>query len=460
MKNCIIIGSGKAGRLLLGDISLHHPDIRVIGVLDDNASSKNLGPINNLKTILTTYKVDEIILAIPSASGSLIRSILLQCPETNSLSIRILPRNFEIVMKSSICLNDTRYLVPEDIVGEHIDKDNQLRAYKELKGKSILITGAGGSIGSELAKQVALASPQTLVLIDFSEYNLFRLKRDIAAGNQMKGKMKIHFVLGDINNKHLMKELFMRHAFHSVFHAAAYKHLPLLEDNLYEASHNNIVGTFTIASLAAEFKVKKCILISTDKAVLPTCVMGKTKKIAEMIMDHFSFTSVRFGNVFNSSGSAVEIFLRQIREAKPVTITNGEMNRFFMTVHEAVHLVLQAWLMNAKKSLYMLEMGAPVSIVEIAKCLAIVEGRKPTDVKLTIIGKHASEKINEVLIDPHSEQKKKTSHKRIASIQHSPQKLSDRDFEDIIAQIERAEVMNHSPAGEKKLREHLERFIS
>jgi FlaA1/EpsC-like NDP-sugar epimerase len=462
MKNVIIIGSGKAGTLLLVDIISHHKERKVIGVVDDEKNSTNLGPIRDLHTLLVTYKVDEILIAIPSARGSLVRTILLQCKDVASLSIRILPRNFEIVMKSAVSFEDTRPLEAEDIVGEHIEKENQLRTYKEMKGKSILITGAGGSIGSELAKQVALAHPKKLVLIDFSEYNLFHLKLHLDSHKEELSGTETHFILGDINNGALMRSLFLTHSFHTVFHAAAYKHVPALEENTYEAVHNNIGGTYMIASLSDEFKIKKCILISTDKAVKPKSIMGKTKKVAEHIMHFFNsknkecqFVSVRFGNVFNSSGSAVEIFLKQIRENAPITITDGEMTRFFMTVHEAVHLVLQAWLIGKKQCLYMLEMSDPVSIMEIAQCLVIMQGHLLNKAVFTEIGKRAGEKKHEQLLDSQCEHKKSTVHKRIYAVTQSSIPFLKDDLDSLLTLIDSPEVKNHSLVGERKLKKVL-----
>lgn len=465
----LIIGGGEAGRLLLKKIEEINLLNNVVGVLDDNEKLDNiiykkipmLGKINDLHLILDKFIVNQIIIAIPSERGALIRKILMLMEKYPSVVLSILPRVSEIIYTGQLTISDIRPVVIDDLVGEMIIKKDQNKIIKQFSGNTILITGGAGSIGSELTKQVFLSNPKHIIVLDFSERNLFYIGQTIL---QLKRAFsintKVDFILGNILNEELITSIFESNKIDTVFHAAAYKHVPLLENNIYEAVNNNIKATYILAKTSSEFKVKKFILISTDKAVAPINIMGKTKRIAEMIIEYFDsisessvFSAVRFGNVFNSSGSAIELFLRQINNAEKLSITSKKMTRYFMTIPEAVHLILQSWTIAEKRTKYMLEMGEPVNIYDLAKCILILINRSFSDRDILIIGKREGEKENEILFDKTLEHKKNTTHNRIYSISklNSCNESFEKNLIFLTNLLEVRYVKNHSNMGANAL---------
>lgn len=476
IKNLLIVGGGTAGKLFIKDAQKKN-DCQIIGVIDDkiqiaseiSSGIKVLGKIIDLPKILEIYKIDRIIIAIPSERGDLIRKIVLSLYNyPNQLDIYLIPRTSEIILGGKVSYEDAREISLTDLVGENIIKNDQLKINKSLKDKNILISGGGGSIGSELSKQIFLSIPQKIVIIDNSEKNLFYVESELQRLKEINNSTKIKIILGDIKNKLLLEEIFSKEHIDTVFHAAAYKHVPILEDNPYEAATNNILGTYNICLCAKNFKVQKLILISTDKAVKPINIMGKTKRIAELIMMYFNdtfktnFSAVRFGNVFNSSGSAVKIFINQIENNLPILITDQKMSRFFITIPEAVHLILQAWYYSKKNQIYMLEMGESVNILDLAKCIATIK-KSNTKTIIKTIGIRKGEKINETLYDENFEKKTRTSHKKIFSLT-TTKKINYQKLEKQISQLfellQKKELQNHSVKGNNILKKYLNKILA
>lgn len=405
-ENVLIIGAGVAAKLLIEDIKKSSLNVNILGILDDKVTKdlKNgksiqiLGKINSLPKILSKEKVDKIIIAIPSERGSLMRKILLLIGDFQ-IKVYILPRTSEIVFNARVSFSDIRPIEPIDIVGEEIVRKDQEIIAEEFVGETILVTGGGGSIGSELSKQIFLLKPKKLIIIDFSERNIFWIDLVLKQLKNINSETEVQIILGNVTNIDLIENVFVENEISIVFHAAAYKHVPVLETQTFEAVNNNVLSTYTLARLSEKYGVRKFVLISTDKAVKPANTMGRTKRLAEKIVSMFDnrslktiYTAVRFGNVFNSSGSAVEIFLHQIEKEEKITITDPEMTRFFMTIPEAVHLVLQASYLAKEGKVYMLEMGDAINILELAKCLVIIKGRELSKFNFDIIGARPGEK--------------------------------------------------------------------
>lgn len=473
-ENILIIGAGVAGKLLIQSIYASEIEANIIGVLDDSAKEgeiiekdiKVLGVIESLPEILETYKVDKIIIAIPSERGSLIRKILLLVGDNYTQGIYIVPRVSEIVFTAKVSYSDIRPIEPVDIVGEMIVKQDQEKLANQFKEQTVLVTGGGGSIGSELSKQIFLLKPKKLIILDFSERNIFWIDLVLKKLAYLNPETEIEIILGNVTNQSLLRRIFKENHITSIFHAAAYKHVPVLENQLYEAINNNVLSTYLLANLANEYNVKKFILISTDKAVKPVNTMGRTKKLAEKIVSYFDnkntetiYSAVRFGNVFNSSGSAVEIFLHQIEKEEKITITDPEMTRFFMTIPEAVHLVLQAWNLSKDGNFYMLEMGDPINIYELAKCLVILKRRKLSTFKFEVVGARPGEKKHEELINETEEQRDKTSHPRIYAVSNKLGNNYDEFFpklENIIEDLSLENCQNHSKDGNDLLKSKLQ----
>jgi FlaA1/EpsC-like NDP-sugar epimerase len=464
MKRILIIGGGVAGRLLINDILNRKIDYEIVGVVDDNLKKGFLiyndvfvlGKIDDISDIVTKKLVDEIIIAIPSERGKIIRKIVLSISCYKNVIIRLLPRISEIVLSGIATFDDVRSVDITDLVGENIIKKDQKKIEDSFRDKVVLVSGGGGSIGSELSKQIFLSKPKKIIIIDNCEKNLFYIDSLLKKIKENNKEIEIQTILGNINNTDLIESIFKFNNIDTVFHAAAYKHVPLLEENIYEAVNNNVLGTYNMCFYSGKYKVDKFILISTDKAVNPFNVMGKTKRIAELLLCYFNslfktkYTAVRFGNVFNSSGSAVEIFLGQIESNNPITITDPEMTRYFLTIPEAVHLILQAWYMAKKNSLFMLEMGEPVNILELAKCLAFIKGNKAKDMNIKIIGGRNGEKKHEILFNETMECRVSTNHKKIYLIS-TENKINfvffDKKIKELVKIIELNYIKNHSEKG-------------
>lgn len=477
-ENILIIGAGIAGKLLAESILSKKGKYNIVGFIDDNVEKdstvvkdiKLLGNVESISEILNTYKVDRLIIAIPSEKGAVIRKILLQVGEHENVSLELLPRISEIVFTGAVSLEDVRPIDIVDIVGEMIVKEDQMKVQDLFLGKTIFVTGGGGSIGSELSKQIYLLRPKKLIILELCERNLFNITNQINKLRELNGETEVEFILGNATNEDLIERIFEDNKIDSVFHAAAYKHVPIIEHQVYEGVNNNAYSTQIIAELAYKHKVEKFILITTDKAAEPIGIMGKTKRLAEKIVHYFDdkststiFSAVRFGNVFNSSGSAVEVFLEQIEKENRIHITDPAMTRFFMTIPEAVHLVLQAWYLAEKGKFYMLEMGDPINILELAMCMVVVKKKKLSTFKFEVVGTRPGEKKHEVLFDTSHEKKVLTEHQRIFSIMNKENEdfnQFEKDFAIIKEMLSKKEIRNHSKDGESMLRDKLNEIIS
>ncbi len=406
-RNTLIVGAGEAGSAIVRELK-QNPVLNYnpVGLVDDDASKKGvkihgvkvLGSTDALHELIQEYEVGCVMIAIPRANGRVVERIIAKCRECK-VDFKILPPIGELINKSA-SFSQIRKLRVEDLLERETVALDVDRIRTRMANKVILITGAGGSIGSELVRQAAQFGARQLILLDRSENDLFKL------GNELSRKFpQLDYVpvVGDIQDVTLLREVFSTHRPDSVFHAAAYKHVPMMERNCFQAISNNIFGTYNVALLARQYRVADFVLISSDKAVNPTNIMGVTKRVAELIMQGLQgegtrFMAVRFGNVLGSNGSALPLFEQQIAAGGPVTVTHPDMLRYFMTIPEAVQLVLQASSMGQGGEIFVLDMGEPVRILDLVKNLIRLSGLEPErDIKIDFIGLRPGEKMFEEL---------------------------------------------------------------
>ena len=408
-KGLVIIGAGDAGEKMLREIR-DNPRLNydVLGFLDDDPRKQSmkihgvpvLGPIHEIHQLASQGEIDEILIAVPSASAKQMRGIIETCEKTG-LKIQTTPGIGELI-NGKISFKTIREASFEDLLGrDPVNLD--IRTIGDyLTDKVLLVSGAGGSIGSELCRQIAQFSPKNLILLDKTENNLFHLEMEF---RQMFPQTFITPVLGDVQNRGFLDRLFAAHRPQAVFHSAAYKHVPIVELNPWEGVFNNIIGTRNIVEASHQYETERFIMISTDKAVRPANVMGATKRVAEMITSSYSpvnptrFVSVRFGNVIGSEGSVVHLFKKQIERFGPVTVTHPEITRYFMTIPEACKLILQAGALGEGGEIFILDMGTPIKITNMARDLIRLSGFKPDeDIEIKFIGLRPGEKLYEELI--------------------------------------------------------------
>ncbi|MEK7181945.1 MAG: polysaccharide biosynthesis protein [Patescibacteria group bacterium] len=412
VKNILIIGAGKAGRLLEKDIRENHLECRVVGFVDDKPTKgvSLLGKIKDVSVILESYRVDELVIAIPSADGVLVRSILLE-NKGNRVPIRIVPREQRIVGASQVAYKDVKNLHPEDFLGRPFVRKNVDRLKKFYKGKVVFVTGGAGSIGSEIVRQLIDLEVKKVVVYDSSEYLVFLLEQQLKERNQLS---HCQLVVGSILHDNKLDYLFSTIKPDVVFHAAAYKHVHLMQDNIDEAIYNNVIGTKRVIDAAVANKVKLFTFISTDKVVNPTSVMGATKKLCEYYISCLKspstkFNIVRFGNVINSNGSALPLFERQMDLYGYVTVTHEKMQRFFMSIREAAQLVIESTAFGKSNTIHILNMGELIGIYDVALCLIrsrnMVVGE---DIEVRITGLRKGEKMIEELYTATEEGEMKT----------------------------------------------------
>jgi FlaA1/EpsC-like NDP-sugar epimerase len=407
----LVIGAGSGGQMVVRELQLNPAlGATAIGFVDDDPRKRGmrmlglkvLGSTKQIEQILDETKPDEVVIAIPSAPGTLRARIVAACRD-REIPIRTLPTVFEL-LRGGVQLNkQLREVRVEDVLGREpiVRELDRVGAY--LADKIVLVTGAGGSIGSELCRQIAQVKPRLLVMLDHAEDNLFQIDREMVEERHFAS---CESVLADCKEPHRMLEVMQRFKPQVVFHAAAYKHVPLMEANPLEAVRNNAIATRVTAETAAASKCERFVLISTDKAVNPQTVMGASKAMAEWIVQaagekypETRFASVRFGNVLASSGSVVPIFRSQIERGGPVTVTHPEMTRFFMTIPEAVQLVIRTGdIGNGKGEVFVLDMGEPVKIVDLAHNMIRLAGYEPEkDIAIEFTGPRPGEKLHEVL---------------------------------------------------------------
>ena len=408
----LLVGAGNAGNVTLKELKQRTDlGIEVVGFVDDNVKKVGriiqgvpvLGTTGELREIVKKYDIDEAIISIANASSKAIRRIVEAC-EAVDLKVKIVPGLFEI-LDGRIQLTKIRDINIDDLLGRSVVhfREHLARVTQQYRQKRILVTGAGGSIGSELCRQLSILDPQALIIVDKDENSVYEVERSLSP---VYNGQRLKPVIADIRNLSRMRHLFEKYRPEIVFHAAAHKHVPLMEENVSEAILNNILGTKQMAELARDFGVLSFIFISTDKAVRPTSVMGATKKVGEIIVQEIAagsptrFSCVRFGNVLGSRGSVVPLFQKQIAEGGPITLTHPEVKRYFMSISEAVQLIIQAGTLGNKGEICVLNMGEPIRILDLAKDMIKLSGFQEEDFEFRYIGLRKGEKLNEeILID-------------------------------------------------------------
>ncbi len=413
-RSVLIVGAGEGGRLLLREMT-RNPELgyRPVGFVDDDPHKRGarlernvevLGTTDELAEILVDVEPDEVMLAIPSAPGALRAKVVSACREVG-VPARTMPTVFELLRTSGRFVSQVRDVQVEDMLGREPVRMEVEHVGAYLRDRCVLVTGAGGSIGSELCRQIARVGVSRLVLLDHAEDNLFEIQRELVEDRHVLNTVA---VLGDCKEEERMREVFAAHRPDVVFHAAAYKHVGLVEANPSEAVRNNALATRVMARVAGEMGTATFVLVSTDKAVVPATVMGASKALAEWAAEAANalhpdtrYCAVRFGNVLGSSGSVVPIFRRQIAAGGPVTVTDPQMSRYFMTIPEAVQLILRAGALSGGGELFVLEMGEPVRIIELADQMIRLSGLTPgEDIAIEVIGRRPGEKLHEELFNP------------------------------------------------------------
>ncbi len=409
MNNLLIIGAGMGAREIIIAIQNSMMDrYNIVGIIDDDISKVNryilgvkvLGKCYDIPRIVKENQVDIIFFAINKIDAISRRKILEICQETG-VKTRVLPTTEEVIDKQG-AINSLRDVEIEDLLGReaiHLDNKN---IQNLIKGNTVLVTGGGGSIGSELCRQIIKYNPEKLVILDIYENNLYDIEIELKAEYP---KARIEAVVASVRDKERLKEVFEEFRPNLVFHAAAHKHVPLMENNPLEAIKNNIFGTYNVVNCADEYQVEKFVLISTDKAVNPTNIMGASKRVCEMIIQaknkvsQTDFVAVRFGNVLGSNGSVIPLFKKQIEKGGPITVTHKDITRFFMTIPEAVQLILQAVTYAEGGEIFVLDMGEPVKIYDLAVSLIKLLGYEPNvDIPIQITGLRPGEKLYEELL--------------------------------------------------------------
>ncbi|MEJ6952483.1 polysaccharide biosynthesis protein [Natronospora cellulosivora (SeqCode)] len=419
----LVIGAGDAGEIIIREMN-KHPELKkdIIGLIDDDPQKINLeihgvkvlGNRDNIPEVIKSYGVDEIVIAIPSASGDEIKEIYEFCNQDN-VKVNIVPGMFEII-NGDVNLSQIREVKVEDLLGRDQVKLNNKSIATHVENKTVLVTGAGGSIGSELCRQISRFNPRRVVMLDIYENNLYFL--DLELREKFK-HISFEPVIASIRDKDKLRNLFRKYKPEVVFHAAAHKHVPLMEHNPEEAVKNNIFGSRNLIEIADSFAVDRFVLISTDKAVNPTNVMGASKRVAEMFVQTINkesrtkFMAVRFGNVLGSQGSVIPLFKKQIAQGGPITVTHEDVTRYFMTIPEAVQLVIQAGSIGDGGEVFVLDMGQAVKIIDLAKDLIKLSGLKlGEDIDIEITGLRPGEKLYEELLHD-TEDNIATEHERI-----------------------------------------------
>ena len=408
-QNILVVGAGDAGAMLVKEIRNHWSGTRrVVGFIDDDANKQGqqlmgipvLGGRKDLIRLTQEHQISEIMIAMPSASGSIVREIVNRCRET-SCTVKTLPGLSDLI-EGRVGLKSLRNVDIEDLLRREAVQLDMDSIAQYLTGKRVLVTGAGGSIGSEICRQIAQFSPAQLILLGKGENSIYDIDQEL---HEKHATLPVTPIIADVRDAERIQHIFAEYQPQVVFHAAAHKHLPLMETQAAEAVRNNIFGTKVIAEAAKQAGVEIFIMISTDKAVNPTSVMGATKRVAEMVIQQLSqdsqtrFAAVRFGNVLGSRGSVVPLFKKQIAAGGPVTVTDPAMKRYFMTIPEATQLVLQAGAMASGGEVFVLDMGEPIRIVDMAEDLIRLSGYEPyKDIEIVFTQTRLGEKLFEELL--------------------------------------------------------------
>jgi FlaA1/EpsC-like NDP-sugar epimerase len=455
-RGVLVIGAGSGGQMVVREMRLNpRLGARAIGFLDDDPRKRGmqavgvkvLGSTNEIGEILDRKGPDEVIIAIPSAPGVLRAKVVAACRERD-ITVRTLPTVFELLRGGVQLTRQLREVRVEDVLGRDPVVMELERVGAYLEDKIVMVTGAGGSVGAEICRQIARVGPKLLVLLDHAEDNLFRIDREMLDEWHFT---RVEAVLADCKEADRMLEVMQRFKPDVVFHAAAYKHVPLMEANPLESVRNNVLGTRVVADVAIEFGAERFVLISTDKALNPHSVYGQTKTLCEWIVGSHGeqdavatrFVAVRFGNVLNSNGSVIPLFRRQIERGGPVTVTDAEMTRFFMTIPEAVALVIQAGAIGGRGRIMVLDMGEPIRILDLARNMIRLSGKEPgVDIPITFIGTRPGEKIHEELF-AEGETWKPTTHAKIVALDVSPVDAAwlEQKLDELNALVEAGETL-------------------
>jgi len=455
-KEVVIVGAGDAGQLVIRELQRNRAlGYTPIGIVDDDSRKRNLrvhgvrvlGTTAELAHVLRDNRPDELLIAIPSADGEVRRRVV-EIARDEGVPVKTLPGLYELISGDSNLAAQIRPVQVEDVLGRaQVEVDlEEVAAY--LGGQTVLVTGAGGSIGSELCRQIARARPARLVLVENGETALFEIERELLDERGFSAAIP---VLADVCNRSKMRQVFERYRPTVVFHAAAYKHVPLMEANPLESVRNNALATKAIADVAVEFGADRFVLVSTDKAVNPKTVMGQSKALCEWIVEAYGarrdvstrFVAVRFGNVLGSSGSVIPIFRRQIAKGGPVTVTHPEMTRYFMTIPEAASLVVQAGAIGGEGEIFVLDMGEPVRILDLARNMIRLSGKEPDrDVPIDFVGARPGEKLHEELWGA-DEEVRATSHPKIQRVTRAGADAArlERELESLEALVEDGETL-------------------
>lgn len=435
--NVMIYGAGHSGRQLLNALD-QEEKYNVVSFIDDNAEiqGREIGGVRvnsptKLEELITEYNISAILLAVPSATANQRRRIINRI-ELFPVEVRTMPTIGDLIAGRSK-INELRIIEIDELLGRNPVQPHQCLMSKNVSNKVVLVSGAGGSIGSELCRQITSQKPKTLIMLDTSEFSLYRLNEELEKNIQRnRSETKLIPILGSVLDKVRVATILGNYNVNSIYHAAAYKHVPLIEQNTIIGLHNNIFGTKALAEAAIETQVKSFTLISTDKAVRPTNVMGASKRVAELIcqalaqeQSHTKFSIVRFGNVLGSSGSVIPKFRDQISVGGPVTVTDSEITRYFMTIPEAAQLVIQASAMAVKGDVFVLDMGKSIKIIDLAERMIRLNGLAPYrrsenesdedgDIEIKITGLRPGEKLHEELFI--AGEPSKTIHPRIFMI--------------------------------------------
>lgn len=423
--NILIIGAGDCASTIISEIRKEKSNAyNIIGIIDDDESKLNtllngvkvLGNRDNIVEIVERENIDQILFAIAKIDGEAKSKILDICSKTTA-KVKVIPGYYQL-LEEGISVNKMRDVDLRDLIGREEVKLDKSGIEKYINNKIVLVTGGGGSIGSELCRQIAKFNPKLLLILDIYENNAYDLQNELSYNEPNLNKKVI---IASVRDKARLSQIISAYKPNIIFHAAAHKHVPLMEDNPSEAIKNNVIGTLNIAQLASQYKVEKFVLISTDKAVNPTNVMGATKRLCEMIVQAVNnergnkteFVAVRFGNVLGSNGSVIPLFKRQIKNGGPLTLTHKDITRYFMLIPEAAQLVLQAGAYAKGGEIFVLDMGKPVKIYDLAENLIRLSGYTPnSDIKIEITGLRPGEKLYEELL-MNNDNLTKTAHNKI-----------------------------------------------
>ncbi|MEN3004755.1 nucleoside-diphosphate sugar epimerase/dehydratase [Dehalobacterium formicoaceticum] len=468
-KKVMICGAGDAGVLVAKELKSHYNgSVEIVGFVDDDHCKKNmiiqeisvLGGREDIPHLVKKHQVDEVIIAMPSADIQVKKEILGICKNAG-VKVKILPGVYDLI-DGKVKVSQIRDVEVEDLLGREPVQVNMDDITAYLKDQVVLITGGGGSIGSELCRQVAHYQPKTLLIFDSCENNVYEIDMEL---KKSFPHLKIVPMVKNVQDRKALINTFMKYRPQIVFHAAAHKHVPMMEYNPEDAIKNNVLGTYNVAQAADMFHAKKFVFISTDKAVNPTSIMGATKRLGEMVIQYLdtisetSYVAVRFGNVLGSKGSVIPLFKKQIANGGPVTVTHQEMVRYFMTIPEAVQLVIQAGSMAKGGEIFILDMGEPVRIMDLAYSLIELSGFRPgKDIEIKVTGTRPGEKLYEELLTA-EEGVTATAHKRIFVAKRG-EIMSELIEEKIIGRIMRGNLPENENETQHMIQEFLPSFRS